>query len=261
MLSLNRWLFAFGIELARCWTALKGVRRYWSDYRKIKELNSVAGAEWKIEPNYPCLTDFYDQSGTARGHYFFQDLLVAQKIFTKQPRKHLDFGSRIDGFVAHVASFRELEVLDFRELSTLIPNVRFRRCDLLDLPTEFSECCDSLSCLHVLEHVGLGRYGDPIDLFGHNKALENLAKMLEPSGTLYLSAPFGRQRIEYNAHRIFDLRNLRELAERFFKIVDFSLVDDEGDLHVGVPLDPIVDKASGYQFALAIFELRKRALS
>jgi hypothetical protein len=31
--------------------------------------------------------------------------------------------------------------------------------------------CDSLSCLHALEHFGLGRYGDPIDPRGHEKGI------------------------------------------------------------------------------------------
>ena len=63
----------------------------------------------------PCLTDRFEESGAARGHYFHQDLLVAQRIFDSAPARHVDMGSRIDGFVAHVASFREPEQRDLRE--------------------------------------------------------------------------------------------------------------------------------------------------
>ena len=75
-------------------------------------------------------------------------------------------GSRIDGFVAHVAAFREIEVFDIRPLTHKIPGVVFRRVDILDLPEALENYCDSLSSLHALEHVGLGRYGDPIDAEG-----------------------------------------------------------------------------------------------
>jgi hypothetical protein len=256
--TLTNWLHAFGIHWAKTYTALKGFRRYWTDYRQIQRLNGEAGSPWTIKPSYPCLTDFYGASGSTRDHYFHQDLLVAQKIFRNQPRKHVDFGSRIDGFVAHVASFRELEVLDYRDLSTVIPNVRFRRCDLLQLPPEFHQYCDSLSCLHVLEHVGLGRYGDRIDLRGDVKALENLAKMLIPDGTLYLSVPFGVERIEYNAHRIFGLPTICRLIEPLFEAMEFSVVNDEGELQVSADLNTFSRQPDRYRYALAIFELRKR---
>jgi SAM-dependent methyltransferase len=256
--TLTNWLHAFGIHWAKTYTAVKGFCRYWTNYRQIQRLNGEAGSPWTIKPSYPCLTDFYGPSGSTRDHYFHQDLLVAQKIFRNRPRKHVDFGSRLDGFVAHVASFRELDVLDFRDLVTAIPNVRFRRCDLLQLPPEFHQCCDSLSCLHVLEHVGLGRYGDPIDLRGDVKALENLAKMLIPGGTLYLSVPFGVERIEYNAHRVFGLPTICQLIEPFFEITEFSVVNDEGELQVSADLKIVCRQPGRYRYALAIFELRKR---
>lgn len=233
------------------------MRRFWTNYRQFTELNSNAGRPWIIRPNYPCLHDFDSPSGVARGHYFHQDLYVAQKIFQKAPIKHVDCGSRIDGFVAHVASFREIEVLDIRGLPQVIPNVVFHRCDLLNIPAQFHEYCDSLSCLHVLEHIGLGRYGDPIEINGHRIALGNLALILKPGGTLFLSTPFGAERIEYNAHRIFHLRTICKLIEPSFEVVDFAMVDDNGELHRRGDLQSAVRSSNRYRFALAIFELRK----
>lgn len=69
-----------------------------------------------ISRTYPIYDDFKEQSGTATWHYFHQDLLVATFINKAKPARHIDVGSRMDGFVAHVASCREIEVLDVRPL-------------------------------------------------------------------------------------------------------------------------------------------------
>jgi hypothetical protein len=255
---ISRWARAFGLDWTAFYPGLKGLARFWTNYRRFTELNSAAGHPWKILPSYPCLHDFDSPSGVARGHYFHQDLYVAQKIFQKAPVKHVDCGSRIDGFVAHVASFRPIEVLDIRDLPQGIPNVVFHRCDLLKIPAQFHEYCDSLSCLHVLEHIGLGRYGDPIDIHGYAIALGNLATILKPGGTLFLSTPFGAQRVEYNAHRIFHLRTLCKLIEQFFDVVEFAMVDDNDEFHQKADLQSAVRSSNCFRFALAIFELRKR---
>ena len=255
--SFARWLRAFGIELRTLPAALKGFWRYQGDFYRLKRQNQAALSKWSIRLNYPCLKDFYDQSGTAKGHYFHQDLLVAQKIFARSPIKHVDIGSRIDGFVAHVASFRKIEVFDYRELRAQVANVTFKQCDLLAPPTELHLYCDSLSCLHVIEHVGLGRYGDPIDLFGHHKALDSLARILKPGGILYLSAPFGEERIEFNAHRVFSLATLVEMVRSKFRLLGFSCVNDAGNLDPNANLDDLLAQEPPANFSLGIFELQK----
>jgi SAM-dependent methyltransferase len=198
------------------------------------------------------------QSGTARGHYFHQDLLVARRIHENNPEKHVDVGSRIDGFVAHVASYREIEVLDIRPLDSTIHNIRFKQADLMSLPPGMTGYCDSLSCLHAIEHFGLGRYGDPIDFEGHVKGLLNLHAILKPGGRLYLSCPIGPQRIEFNAHRVFSLEYLLQLLNGRFSVQNFSFVDDKGDLHENAELaaDAIAD-SFGCNYGCGIFELTK----
>ena len=94
--------------------------------------------------------DLKDNAGQASGHYFHQDLLVAQFINERNPRRHLDFGGRIDGFIAHVASYREIEVCDVRPLKSAIKNVLFLRQDLTEVNENY--VTDSLSCLHSLEN-------------------------------------------------------------------------------------------------------------
>ena len=98
-----------------------------------------------------------------------------------------------------------------------------------------SDTFSSISCLHALEHMGLGRYGDPIDPLGHHKAVKNLASMLSPNGTLYLSHPCGRiGRTEFNAHRVITLLEMKHLFDSLsLQVVSFSYVDDNGCLVLG----------------------------
>lgn len=198
------------------------------------------------------------QSGTAKGHYFHQDLLVARRIFESAPEKHVDVGSRVDGFVAHVAAFRPIEVLDIRPMDSQVRNIHFKQADLISPPPDMEGYCDSLSCLHAIEHFGLGRYGDPIDFEGHIKGLNSLHVILKPGGTLYLSCPIGPQRIEFNAHRVFAVKYLLSLLEGRFKLRNFSYVDDRGDLHENV--DMTEDRLAsdfGCHYGCGIFELEK----
>jgi SAM-dependent methyltransferase len=158
-----------------------------------------------------------------------------------------------------VASFREIDVLDIRPLPGKIANVRFIQVDLMeDLPASLLESSDSLSCLHALEHFGLGRYGDPVKCDGHLRGLSNLHRILRRGGALYLSVPIGPQRIEFNAHRVFSVQHLVELCGGRFEIDSFSYVDDEGDLHEDVELlDDLVRDNYGCSFGCGIFEMSK----
>lgn len=217
-----------------------------------------AETKWPIEP-YPVLGDRYASSGTASGHYFHQDLLVARKIFLATPQRHVDIGSRVDGFVAHVASFREIEVFDIRPMEVSIPNVRFVKMDLMGDSSSYEDYTDSISSLHAIEHFGLGRYGDPIDVNGHVKGLESIHRMLRKGGTFYFSVPIGRQRVEFNAHRVFSIRYLLNLLNPRYELLSFSYVDDAGTLHADVALDEAALETNfGCDIGCGIFELRKR---
>lgn len=228
---------------------------------ELNELKRQAGLSSHLFPiaqinPYP--NEKKQQSGTAKGHYFHQDLLVARRIFESNPEKHVDIGSRFDGFVAHVAAYRNIEVLDIRAMDTNVRNIQFKRADLMSPPPEMTGYCDSLSCLHAIEHFGLGRYGDPIDFEGHIKGLSSLHTILKRGGTLYLSCPIGPQRIEFNAHRVFAVKYLLSLFEGKFKLRNFSYVDDLGDLHENVALtDQLLVTNCGCHYGCGIFEMEK----
>jgi hypothetical protein len=129
------------------------------------------------------LTDRYASAGAASGHYFHQDLWAARKIHERGPDKHLDIGSRIDGFVAHVLTFMPLTIVDIRSMKSDIQGLTFLQDDATTLSKLPSNSVQSLSSLHVAEHFGLGRYSDPIDPEACFKFMRSLERVLAPCGT------------------------------------------------------------------------------
>lgn len=255
----NDALTLFGLDLRTTARSIRSLPAFRRDLQMLKKQEHNARQQFPLGSARPCLGEATTDSGLAKGHYFHQDLLVARRIFLANPKNHVDVGSRVDGFIAHVASFREIEILDIRPLSVEVPNVKSVQADLMaPLGGHLMGYCDSLSSLHALEHFGLGRYGDPISYDGYLLGLENLGQILECGGVLYLSIPIGPQRIEFNAHRVFSVSYLLDLLADTFRLEQFSFVDDAGDLHEDVPMTAQdVGNNFGCQYGCGIFELRK----
>jgi len=261
--STCNWLRLFGINPGKTIRAIKGLPQYCRDFRTLQRQRQFAAKKFPLAKFYPYLEDRAEGGGCAAGHYFHQDLRIARRIFQNNPKTHVDVGSRVDGFVAHVASFRPIEVFDVRPVDVKVANISFHQADLMALlPPELEGYCDSLSCLHALEHFGLGRYGDPVNYDGYLMGLNNLSRMLKGGGKLYLSVPIGPQRIEFNAHRVFSLGYLLECLSGGFMVDSFSYVDDGGDLHEEMPLTAEgVASNYGCTFGLGILELTRRSVS
>lgn len=229
------------------------IRNYPLFRKQRKEWLSKNGA---INKSHIILYDYEGKSGNASGHYFHQDLLVANMIFKTNPKRHVDVGSRMDGFVAHVASFREIEVLDIRpQLNSIHKNIQFRQADLLN-PHGIKKT-KSLSCLHVIEHLGLGRYTDKIDIDGHIKGIESLVGLVQEGGRLYLSFPIGlKDEVHFNAHRVLHpqtIFTIPAIANQMY-LLRFDYVDDEGNLH----LDSTPNEATGkVKYGCGIYTLEK----
>lgn len=237
----------------------KGLPITIKDYYKIKSQLKKLGLNTKISFNTPFFADRYMQSGNVSTHYFYQDNLVASAIYNRNPKKHVDIGSRIDGFVSMVSIFRPIEVFDIRPLNIKINNITFKQEDIGSDNFNLSNYCDSVSCLHALEHFGLGRYGDKIDVFSLEKGLSNLIKLLANDGFMYLSLPIGEERIDFNAHRVLNISTILNLIGDRMKLVGFSFIDDDGTLHKNVDLNIERIKSNcGCNFGCGIFELRKK---
>lgn len=255
--EIKRRFKLFGIDLVAFKNAIRGIPFYRSDYSKLKKQRGD-DKTFSFAKKHPILGERFTESGTMSGHYFHQDLLVAKKIFLNNPKKHVDIGSRTDGFVAHVAVFREIEIIDIRTQTSKTDNIVFRRADLMELPQNMINAYDSISTLHAIEHFGLGRYGDPIDYFGYLKALDNIYKILQTGGKFYFSVPIGPQRIEFNAHRVFSVKYLLDLFQDRYKIDSFSYVNDLGDLFENVQLESAsIEQNFGCKFGCGIFEMTK----
>jgi SAM-dependent methyltransferase len=241
-----------GINPRKIFKAMYGLPRFARNAAHFKK-NYQGKLEW-----VPCLTDWNEEGGAVRGEYFWQDLYVARKIYGANPRKHIDIGSRVDGFVAHVASFREIEVFDIRPISASVPGIVFRQADLMKLDEDLNDCCDSISCLHALEHFGLGRYGDPINVMGYEAGLQNMSKLLRSEGVLYLSVPIGIACVQFNAHRVFDPKALVVLAERYgLKLSRFAFVDETDSITESMYPEQDIDRIALKKYALGIFIFRK----
>lgn len=248
----------FGIDPRAFIAAIRGLPFYFSDYSKIKKQKG-SDSKFYFGRNFPILFERFDEAGSMSGAYFHQDLLIAKRVFKNNPIKHIDIGSRTDGFVAHVAVFREIEIFDIRDQKSKVHNIVFKQADLMNLPTELINYCDSISSLHAIEHFGLGRYGDPIDYYGHEKAIANISKIVKSKGRFYFSAPIGPQRIEFNAHRVFSLQYLIDLFEPEFVIDNFSYVNDKGDLFTNEQLTNEEIKSNfNCIYGCGIFELIKK---
>ena len=240
-------------------TYLTGIPRFLREYRKIRCQARQSETDFPFGKTYLCLTDRGQESGVLTEHYFYQDLYVARKVFQNNPVRHVDIGSRIDGFVAHVASFREIEVLDVRNLHLGLPGVRFTRADLSAKEFPLIDYCDSLSCLHALEHFGLGRYGDPVDYDGHLIGWENMHRILKKGGKFYFSVPIGAQHIEFNAHRVFSVVYLLHLMEKRYDIESFAYINDRQEFIADAPLDEASIRSNfGCRYGCGVFELTKR---
>lgn len=249
------WFFStqVGIDPRNFINSFRGLPRFFRDLHAFRR--TYTGKLTLL----PCLHDWFSEAGTIHNEYFIQDLMVARMIHKARPEKHVDIGSRLDGFVAHLASFRGVEVFDIRPLTANISGISFKQADLMSQDFSYLEYCDSLSCLHAIEHFGLGRYGDPINPLGYERGLINMALMLKPGGSLYLATPIGVERVEFNANRIFDPQTVKSCAEKngldLFKL--FTISQNGLVVEVDINSDSL-SSLSTEDYNLGIFVFIKR---
>jgi SAM-dependent methyltransferase len=182
-------------------------------YNKLAE-NSKA----QKKDLYPCL---YDASSytVIESTYFYQDAWAFERIYKNKPVNHIDVGSH-HKFVSLLSKITTLTMIDIRPLSLGLNSINFLKGDILNLPFK-NNSIDSLSSLCVIEHIGLGRYGDKIDPEGSEKAFLEINRVLKRGANFYFSVPIENEnKVYFNAHRAFKEDYILNQLLQNFEILD-----------------------------------------
>ncbi|MDE1941263.1 MAG: DUF268 domain-containing protein [Patescibacteria group bacterium] len=156
-------------------------------------------------------------------HYIYHPAWAARILAKINPKEHVDISSTLH-FCSIVSAFVPTRFYDYRPADLKLSNLTSNEADLTKLPFKESSL-PSLSCMHVVEHVGLGRYGEPLDPAGDIKAMRELERVLAPKGSLLFVVPVGKPKIVFNAHRIY---SYGQIVSQFrnLKLQEFSLIPD-----------------------------------
>jgi SAM-dependent methyltransferase len=244
---LHRWLRPIYVQPIFGWF---GYIRLFKDWRRYRAAGGVA----LMKDFFPCLSDRTEET-PFDPQYFYQAVWGAEKIWTKLPQLHVDVGSDVK-FVGMLSAAVKVEFVDIRPLPVQLDNLTCREGTILGLPYVDSSVL-SISSMHVIEHIGLGRYGDPIDPEGTQKACSELARVLKPGGYLYLTAPIGTPRIQFNGQRVLAIDEICDFLSGL-SLVEMAWIDNYGKFYPQVAPESIVyDEVGGVDFALGCFVFTK----
>ena len=202
------------------WHGFFGYFRFWVQFFQTRK--HLKGWEMPLLDLYPQPQDATKHT-PMDAHYFYQQLWCFDHVLAQAPKHHLDVGStyQMSGYISRIT---HAIFMDIRPIQADLNNLEVVDGSILQPPFE-KESFSSISCLHVIEHIGLWRYGDPLDIDGSKKACHELAKLLKTGGLLYVSVPIGRERICFNAHRVFNPETIVKYFHNL-ELLDFSLVND-----------------------------------
>ena len=197
------------IDLPKVWL------KYVKDLKQLKKTQN--DNEFIISADYPCLADNTNTSGDF-GRYIYQDSWAFKHVFSKKPQKLVDIASSTY-FVAFAAQITSIESVDIRLLHTSMKTIKSKIGDATSLPYN-KNSVEALSSLSVIEHVGLGRYGDKVDYDGMQKAIDEIKRVLAFNGMILIAFPVGRiNRVIFNAHRVCTPEKVYEMFKGL-KLVD-----------------------------------------
>jgi SAM-dependent methyltransferase len=224
------------------------------DYNKFKKLNDKFS-----EPMYLSWHDrspqLLDKTKVTQfdAHYVYHPAWAARILSEIKPTKHIDIASTLS-FSTIVSAFINVDFYDYRPALINLSNFYSKKGDLLNLPFK-TNSIESISCMHVIEHIGLGRYGDDIDPNGDRKAINELKRVLAVNGNLLFVVPIGKQRIVFNAHRVYTASQILDYFKDF-KLMDFSLLPDDYE-NRGMIKFPDISFADSQFYACGCFWFRK----
>jgi len=199
--------------------------RFGKEFQEFVSLSTGTTARFPVrwEDRLPCLNE--KTVGTVFDrHYIYHPAWAARLVRQINPAEHVDISSTLH-FCTLLSAFVPVRFYDYRPADLQLSNLASERADLTALPFESGSIL-SLSCMHTVEHIGLGRYGDPLDPDGDLKAINELKRVLAPGGSLLFVVPIGKPKILFNGHRIYSYEQIL----RYFpglELADFALVPDD----------------------------------
>lgn len=229
---------------------LRFVKEYWS-FKMLQTVKYRFSQSWS--DRYPCLNDKTQETGFDR-HYIYHPAWAARILAQTLPEEHVDISSTLH-FCTLVSAFIPMKYYDYRPADLKLDNLTSKSADLLSLPfTDGS--IQSISCMHVVEHVGLGRYGDQLDPDGDLKAISELKRVLAVNGNLLFVLPIGgAPRIMFNAHRIYSYSQIAKLFFDF-EMVEFALVPDN-PMDGGLIMNASKEMSDAQSYGCGCFWFRK----
>lgn len=175
------------------------------DYFLFKSKQKEKRFSLKIKDFYPCI---FDKTKTTvfDKHYIYHPAWAARCLAKTKPKEHIDISS-ILYFSSIISAFIPVKFYDYRPAPLCLDNLETNQADLMNLPFK-DNSIQSLSCMHTVEHIGLGRYGDAIDPDGDLKAMNELKRVLAKGGSLLFVVPIGKPGIQFNAHRVYSYEQI-----------------------------------------------------
>jgi len=243
----NRWI----LLLVNPYNILRSIKLYqqylsdWYNYSRLPSAEILHFAD-----SYPCINDRTTIT-PFDAHYFYQGVWAFRKIKESGVKSHIDVGSEIR-WVGLLSTITKVTFIDIRPFETDLKDLIVKKGDILNMPFE-DKSVDSLSCLHVAEHIGLGRYGDSLDPEGTKKATHEFARVLAPQGNLYFSVPVGKPRVCFNAHRIHSPQQILDYFHDL-KLLQFSGISDSGTFRQDI--DP--GDLANSNYACGLFHFTKK---
>jgi len=199
---------------------------YIKEYIGFKKLlrKSTKRFEMRFSEGKACLDDRTNNTTFDR-HYVFHTAWAARCVAKINPNKHVDISSSLY-FCSIISAFVPVDFFDYRPAELNLTQLKSKKGDLLSLPLK-NNSVQSLSCMHVVEHIGLGRYGDPFDPEGDIKAIFELQRVVEIGGSLLFVVPMGeKSKIMYNAHRIYNYDQVIGYFPKY-ELVEFSVIPED----------------------------------
>jgi Caenorhabditis protein of unknown function, DUF268 len=190
---------------------------------KIKASSSDRRFAIRWRDRYPCLNDRTGTTGFDR-HYVYHSAWAARILSQTKPNLHVDISSTLH-FCSIVSAFIPVKFYDYRPADLQLSSLTSEAVDLLALP--FADMSiQSLSCMHVVEHIGMGRYGDLLDPEGDLRAIAELKRVLAVGGSLLFVVPIGKPKIMFNAHRIYSYDQIISSFSEL-KLQEFALIPED----------------------------------